>query len=162
MRRLVLMVMVAVMVVACGPSGSGVSEPPPLTVSADEESLEVVAWSYCWSGVVTSTCADGAPPANPVDVGSPGQVIIEFPHPDWTFDVEFSEVGDECGGRRSATVRPDAEADGTRGMIEPVGPAGTYDVDVFGRGPQGDLAATFRWTTPIDGAAAQQEPESDC
>lgn len=32
-------------------------------------------------------------------------------------------------------------------LVPAAGPGGSYDVDVFGRGPQGDVITTFAWTT---------------
>ena len=67
----------------------------------------------------------------------------------WTFDsVTFRQLDVACP--RHITVP--AEEIGTRTFrIEPAGPAGTWAVDVFGRGPEGDAVTTFQWRTPVDG-----------
>lgn len=157
MRVLALVTMV-VALAACGRPFDA-SEPPPVLLTAGEESHELMAWSYCWSGVLSSVCADGAPPDDPVDVGSPEAVVVDFPNDGWSFNADFVETGTECGRHRSATVRPDAAGGGSRATIDPVGPAGTYDVQLSGRGPKGDMAASFRWTTPTDAPAARPTAE---
>lgn len=35
--------------------------------------------------------------------------------------------------------------------VAPAGLAGDWDVDIFGRGPEGDAVTTVRWRTPEDG-----------
>jgi hypothetical protein len=118
-------------------------KPPPVTVRFFDESVALEAWTYCYRSV----CADGAPPAEPPDVGNPGEVIVEFPLAGWSFSAEFRPAGDECG--RIQEVPLEAVGDG-RFLLRPAGYAGTYDVTLFGRG-DGDLFVTFRWTTPADG-----------
>lgn len=49
--------------------------PPPVTVRFSDESVALQAWTYRYRNV----CADGAPPAKPADVGSPEEVLVEFP-----------------------------------------------------------------------------------
>jgi hypothetical protein len=120
--------------------------PPPVTVQFFDQSVALRAWTYCYGNV----CADGSPPAAPADVGSPEQVLVEFPLPDWSFTASFQPAGKPCGRIQQASV--DSSGDG-RFVLRPVGRAGTYDVTLFGRG-DGDLFTTFRWTTPADGPLA--------
>jgi hypothetical protein len=118
--------------------------PPPVTVHFFDESVALRAWTYCYGNL----CADGSPPEPPVDVGSPEQVLVEFPLPDWSFTSSFQPAGKPCGRIQDAPL--DSAADG-HFLVRPVGYAGTYDVTLFGRGPGGDLFTTFRWRTPFDG-----------
>jgi hypothetical protein len=124
--------------------------PPPVTVHFFDESVALRAWTYCYGNL----CADGSPPAAPADVGSPEQVLVEFPLPDWSFTASFQPAGNPCGRIQDAPL--DSAADG-RFLVRPVGYAGTYDVTLFGRGPGGDLFTTFRWTTPSDGPLPEPE-----
>jgi hypothetical protein len=87
------------------------------------------------------------PSHDPVDVGDPGEVGVEFPLSGWSFKASFSPAGEECG--RVQTVPLEATGDGDF-VLHPSGYADTYDVTLMGRG-NGDLFATFRWTTPTDG-----------
>ena len=123
------------------PTDSGA--PPPVTVQFFDQSVALRAWTYCYGNL----CADGSPPAAPADVGSPEQVLVEFPLTDWSFTASFQPAGKPCGRIQEASV--DSSGDG-RFLLRPVGHAGTYDVTLFGRG-NGDLFTTFRWTTPTDG-----------
>lgn len=124
--------------------GSGELEaPPPVTVHYSDESVELHAWTYCYR----MGCADGVPPPNPADVGSPEEVLVDFPLDGWRFQATFTPTGEECG--RVQTVHLDPTGDG-RFVLTPAGHAGSYDVTLFGKG-DGDLFVTFRWTTPVDG-----------
>lgn len=117
--------------------------PPPVTLRYFDRSVDLSAWTYCYGNV----CADGAPPAEPPNVGSPAQVVVGFPLPGWSFTASFTPAGDECG--RVQEVPLDATGEGEF-VLRPAGHAGPYDVTLFGRGG-GDLFVTFRWTTPRDG-----------
>lgn len=123
--------------------------PPPVTVRFFDQSIDLLAWSYCYGSV----CADGFPPAEPPDVGSPKEVIVEFPLPEWSFTASFRPTGDECG--RVQQVPLEATGGGAF-VLRPAGYANTYDVMLFGQG-DGDLAVTFRWTTPSDGTLPAPE-----
>jgi hypothetical protein len=117
--------------------------PPPVTVRSTDRSIDLLAWTYCYGNV----CADGAPPAEPLDVGNPEEVVVEFPLPGWSFTASFRPTGDECGREQEMPLDP--TGDGVF-LLRPAGHADTYDVTLFGRG-DGDLFVTFRWTTPSDG-----------
>lgn len=117
--------------------------PPPVTVRFFDDSVALQAWTFCYR----TLCADGSPPAAPADVGSPEEVLVEFPLPDWSFTASFQPAGKPCGRIQETPL----EAAGDRRFVlRPAGRAGTYDVTLFGRG-DGDLFTTFRWTTPVDG-----------
>ena len=121
--------------------------PPPVTVSAGGRSFELEAWTSCFGAV----CRDGAPPANPPDLGAAPRIEIGFPLDGWTFEAEFTPVGQACPRRQM--VPADQTGPQTH-ALEPAGRADTYDVTLSGRGRGdrgGDLFVTFRWTTPVDG-----------
>ena len=123
--------------------------PPPVTVLSGDRSTDLIAWTYCFGNI----CADGSPPADPPDLGSPEEVAVEFPLSGWSFTASFVPAGKRCGRVQQV---PLAEIADGRFMIRPVGHADTYDVTLFGRG-NGDLFVTFRWTTPTDGPLPKPE-----
>ena len=53
--------------------------PPPVTVRFGGRSLELQPWTYCYG----DGCTDGIPPADPPDVGSPEQILVEYPLTGW-------------------------------------------------------------------------------
>jgi hypothetical protein len=118
-------------------------EPPPVTVRSGDRSLELTAWAYCFEDV----CASGFPPAAPPHIGDPEKVVVEFNPPEWSFIATFVPADGKC--RPAQRLRLASTPDG-RFVLTPVGDADTYDVTLFGKG-DGDLAVTFRWTTPRDG-----------
>jgi hypothetical protein len=118
--------------------------PPPVTVRYLDESVSLQAWTYCYR----SLCVDGSPPAELPDVGSPEEVLVEFPLPGWSFTAGFQPTGNRCGRIQEAPL--EAAGDG-RFRLRPAGYAGAYDVTLYGRGAS-SLVTTFRWTTPVDGA----------
>jgi hypothetical protein len=125
------------------PAGAAPEAPPPVTVRSGDRSVELRPWSYCYR----NGCADGIPPADSPDMGSPEQIAVEYPLADWSFTASFRPADDECG--RQQDVPLEIRGDGTH-VLSPAGHAGTYDVTLFGQG-DGDLFVTFRWTTPSDG-----------
>lgn len=136
-----------------GPTGSwntGINEeddfdaPPPVTVRSGDRSIDLTAWTFCFGNL----CADGIPPADPPDVGSPEEVTVEFPLTGWSFTASFVPADkNECGRVQRGPLME--TGDGSF-VLRPIGHADTYDVTLFGQG-NGDLFVTFRWTTPIDG-----------
>ena len=138
------------------PSSIGTNEehdldaPPPVTVRSGDRSIDLTAWTYCFGNI----CADGSPPADPPDVGSPKEVAVEFPLSGWSFTASFVPAGKkECGRVQRGPLME--TGDGSF-VLRPIGHADTYDVTLFGVG-NGDLFVTFRWTTPIDGPLPEPE-----
>jgi hypothetical protein len=123
--------------------------PPPVTVHAAGRSIELQPWSYCFGNV----CADGFPPDPPPDVGSPEELLVEFPFSGWSFTASFRPAGSECGRVQQVPLEA---TDGGRFVLEPAGHPGTYDVDLFGAG-DGDVIVTFRWRTPRGGPLPRPE-----
>jgi hypothetical protein len=123
--------------------GGPLEGPPNVTIRYDEKSAELKPWTFCYK----NGCADGSPPEDPVDVGSPHEVFVGYPLKDWDFRASFSPAGEDCGRTQSERLEETGEGDF---IVRPLGYSGTYDVTLTGRG-DGDLFVTFRWTTPEDG-----------
>lgn len=130
-------------------SSVDVEYPPDVIVRGDGTELALQPYTFCWG----KACADGAPPEPLPDAGSPAELEVEFPEPDWTFSAEFRRSDDECARTQAAELEPLSP---TTHRLVPLGEAGSYDVDLFGRG-DGDLFARFRWTTPEDGPPPEPE-----
>jgi hypothetical protein len=99
-------------------------------------------------------CVDGVAPTDPPDVGSPEEVIVEFPVPGWSFTAVLTATGERCGRRQAVPLEATGEG---RFVLRPAGHAGTYDVTLSGQGERGDLVVVFRWTTPRDGPLPRPE-----
>lgn len=128
----------------CASSPLGAGGPPSVAVRGGGDAVELQPWTWCW----TSGCADGAPPQDPVDLGRSEELVLSFPEGGWEFEAAFSPAGQPCGRVQNAPVEQVAEGEY---RVVPAGPAGTYNVDLFGRGPQGDVVVTVQWTTVTDG-----------
>jgi hypothetical protein len=123
--------------------------PPPVVVTADSKTLRLFAWTTCFQ----EACYDGAPPSRPESVGRPDRVEVGFGLDDWKWRATFREPKDGCARH----IRVPVEQTGPHTfVVRPAGPAGTWDVDLEGRGHEGDFFTTFRWTTTRVGA----DPES--
>ena len=131
------------------PSPEG-DAPPHVVVSSVTRSVELEPFTYCWS----NGCADGFPPDPPEDLGADDELEVAFPLPDWTFTATLTLAGDECPRAFDVPLEPSGE--GTY-RLPPAGPAGTYDVSLFGQGQGGDVAYAFRWTTSGDGPLPEPE-----
>lgn len=123
--------------------------PPPVTIKAGDRITELSAWSYCYN----NGCVSGAPPDDPPSIGSPQEVVVNFPDEEWSFTATFTPADDECG--RQQQVRLERTPEGEF-LLHPAGHAGAYDVTLFGRG-DGSLSVTFRWFTPADGPLPEPE-----
>ncbi|PVG82958.1 hypothetical protein DDE18_11500 [Nocardioides gansuensis] len=160
--RTPLGLLVALALAGCGtagfPIGQQAAEDPPVFHVQTEKGtvLQVDAWTYCDEGF----CADGAPSDHPPKVGSPDVLTFEFDHAGWDFDsVTFREHGTRGteGYTCAREVQVEAEKTGERTFrIHPAGPAGDWDVDIFGRGPAGDAVTTVHWKTPVEGTYPEQ------
>jgi hypothetical protein len=131
------------------------NSPSPIVLRLAEHDLELAPWTSCWSGppdaggISAAACADGfAPDEGLEEVGAPASIDFWFGRPGWQFDATFQELGVKCP--RHFTV-PAASAGEQGFLVEPAGPAGRYRVDLFGRGPEGDVITSFIWDTPTDG-----------
>jgi hypothetical protein len=142
------------------------NKPSPVVLLLDDGAVSLRPWAYCWSGPpddsgsASGICADGyAETASLDDVGSPGSVDFWFGVSGWEFQATFTELGAKCPRQYTLDAQPTGDK---TFRLDPAGPAGRYRVDFFGRGasdvedgPDGDVAASFVWTTPVDGPIEQ-------
>ena len=122
-------------------SGTGIEAPPPFRLRYDDHELVLMPHTWCYD----SGCVDGFS-EHPPSIGSPASVQVFVPVEGWELSASFTPADRRCG--RYQTVTP-TEDDGWY-LLEPAGHAGSYDVHLFAHGG-GDMAAVFRWTTPVDG-----------
>ena len=119
---------------------------PPITLDLDGERIDLDPWTTCYS----KGCADGFPRPPYVDVGQRDAVPFSFPDAGWTFEATFRTGDyDDCPRAISVPVRKTGER---TFEVTPAGPPRRWLVDVFGRGPGGDVITTFTWTTSGAGA----------
>jgi hypothetical protein len=121
-----------------------IDAPPDMRLHYGDESLDLRPWTSCY----VAACLDGVPPPNPPDVGSPEQIVVEFPVEGWRLQAGFEAVGERCPRTYPAGLD---EIEPGRFLLTPAGYADEYDVTLSGRGPGGDAYTTFRWTTLSDG-----------
>lgn len=147
------------------PTGSGTTRPeptyepgerpPPVVARLAERDVSLTPWSYCWMGSGRGgKCVDGSPgkASDLDDIGTPDDVELWFGVDDWDFEATFAEIGVDCPRRFTVTADPT----GRRTFrLDPAGPAGRYQVDLFGRGDGGSVSASFVWTTPKNGPVEQ-------
>jgi hypothetical protein len=120
---------------------------PPVVLWLDGEEERLLPWTSCYSSPEGGgACIDGWPVPPFTDVGDRDTVEFRFPLPGWTFQATFTPLADDVC-ERSLTV--DARPTGTFTFEVPLaGSPGDYQVDLFGRGPEGgDVIMTFRWST---------------
>ncbi|MBB3036342.1 hypothetical protein [Hoyosella altamirensis] len=125
--------------------------PPPIRVRAGDVDTELEPWTYCW----IDRCVDGEEPEDPLSIGSPDSVTVDFAGEAAEFVANFREAGsDECGRNYETDLQENPDGTFT---LEPVGLAGEYDVLLVVRAPEGDAAVMFRWDTPEDGAVPEPQ-----
>jgi len=118
--------------------------PPNVVVTSATRTVELRPFTYCW----TTMCVDGVPPDPPEDLGADDELEVAFALPDWELTATLTAVGQERPRYFEVPLEP--TGDGTF-RLPPAGPAGAYDVSLFGRGDGGDVVYAFRWTTTADG-----------
>lgn len=129
------------------------SSPPPVVVSYANQQLSLPPYAYCWTvGSATSesnaACADGVPPDPLPNLGVvAGEITVTFARDTWTFTASSQGAETKCAETFPATVRKVEERSW---QVALAGPRGTYSVRLFGRGPGGDVAASFAVQTSID------------
>lgn len=143
-------VVVAAVVALAGCGGSDFptedDRPPDLVVSSGERELTLTPYSYCWSrrsGLESlHVCADGVPqeplPSLSLDAGE--TFNAQFPLP-WTLQAEYLPDGEYCADKLRV------EIDTIGDPIDLPTAAGSYRVEIFGRGDAGDGAWAFELTT---------------
>ena len=128
-----------------------IDRPPDMRVHYGDQSIALRPWTYCY----ISTCADGAPPRKLTDVGSPEQVVVEFPLEGWRLRADFEATGKRCARTFTSQLE---EIEPGRFLLKPTGYADEYDVTLTGRGPDGDAFTSFHWSTPSDGPLPTPPP----
>jgi len=126
-------------------SPSGLERPPDLRVRADGIELLLSPYSYCWFVEGQGVCADGVPqePLPTLTLDDSSELSVWFPL-DWQLWATLLAGGEYCNG----AMVIDADPQGS--PLETLGPAGTYRVEVFGRGQHGDAAWAFKLVTSKD------------
>jgi len=133
------------------PSAS--SEPPPVIVSYAGKQVSLRPGTYCWtvesaSSAGTGACVDGAPTDPLPDLGVvSGEITVTFGVDGWAFQASSQDARHECTEAFPAAVR---QVSGRTWHIALAGPRGRYAVQLFGRGPQGDVAVSFAVQTSAD------------
>jgi hypothetical protein len=104
--------------------------------------LGIRPYASCWSGRHSGVCYDGPPP-NPLPSlgGVIGGVTLAFARDDWKFNVS---VLDDTGHRTQIRLVPNCPQEWRLGLGKLSN--GTYRVDIYGKGPQGDLLAAAAFT----------------
>jgi hypothetical protein len=144
-RRIGCLVAAAVLLLAGSGCATDVAGSAPVfTVQGEGDPIELPAWTFC----IKKLCADGMPPENPHSVGRAEAVAVRFSEPRWTLTAGFSAPDEDCTREFEVPLTP---TDDGEWMLQPAGPAGTYDVTLRARGEPGDAVATFTWTTPVRG-----------
>jgi len=128
------------------------SKPPPVFLWLDGHEERLLPWTSCYTSPQgQGACVDGMPVPPFADAGDRDTVDFRFPLPGWTFQATFTPLS-EAACERMITV--DVRATGTYTFeVPPAGPPGDYQVDLFGRAPEGgDVVTTFRWRTSDRGS----------
>lgn len=136
-------------------------KPPPVVVRTPEADHELRAWTTCWSGPPrgllrrsAAYCADGAPGlAGPLPLVRGGDVAdFWFGLPGWRFSATFKQLDTGCPFNWTHQARTTGRQ---TFQLDPAGPAGRYEVSLFGKGKQGDVAMSFVWETTKAGPVPQ-------
>ena len=134
-----------------------VPEPPTISVFSEGSMIELQIWTTCWLAFIASDgaeeryCSDGwrGPNDELQRVRGAGPLYVEFPLAGWEFGATTVPISEEeCGRFQSAWLVRIAP---TVHELVSQGFADTYIVDVYGRGPGGDVASSFVWETTVDG-----------
>lgn len=116
--------------------------PPPVRLVTESVALRIHPFTSCWSTATSGFCYDGFPVKPlPSIGGTHGPITLAFGRDGWRFRVS---VRDSSGEQTSVDlVKTDARH--WRLVVKDL-PDGRYRADVFGSGPQGDVAAAFAFT----------------
>lgn len=143
------------------PPAEGRAEPPALVLHGEEGlRVELAPVTSCWSAPGPGICVDGAlAPEELAVVDGHHELFVEFPVAGWEFEAgttpfDLAAAGTACP---PASTRLLPAVGATLFRLVPEGAAGDRVVSLFGRGPQGDVATSFRWRTTDDGVAPVPE-----
>lgn len=124
------------------------TNPPAIVVRRGGVSIELQAWTYCWTGPENGAgetegiCADGGPPEDLQTLGGVGDIVVEFP-------VDFGWGGNayepDYSTAREVLIAVSATGAGDElpTVFRDV-PAGPAVIELFGAGVGGDVIVTFR------------------
>jgi len=129
------------------------SEPPPVIVSSTGKQVSLRPGTYCWTAQSAGSasagpCVDGAQPNPLPDLGVvSGEISVTFAADGWAFQASSEPAQRECAEAFPAAVR---QVNERAWHIALTGPRGRYAVQLFGRGPQGDVEVSFAVQTSAD------------
>ena len=124
------------------PQRAAVQGPPPVRVSTLWSTLALHPYTSCWSTGNAGMCYDGRPSHPLPSTGATaGPVRLTFARDGWRFQIT---VTDQNGDQ--TRVRMVRKSPRSWRLALGVLPDGRYRADVFGRGPQGDVATAFAFT----------------
>ena len=155
MRRIAIFAVLLIATTSCGSDTfpTEADRPPDLVVIAGDEQVTLSPYGYCWSrrdGATTlNVCADGVPeePLPSLTLTGGSELSTRFPLP-WVITALFRPNNDRC----DASSRIEVDIKGA--PISVPGPVGTYRVEFFGRGAEGDGSWAFELTTTEPGPIA--------
>lgn len=126
-------------------------EPSPVVLRMPDGDITLSPYTSCWSGppeadgTAAAACIDGMPPDLDDLETVEGEIVpFWFGRPGWRFTASFTELI-PCGGTWRAKASPDGPQEFD---LDPLGNAGRYRIDLFGRGPEGDVSTSFIWEMP--------------
>ena len=126
--------------------------PSGLVVRLPDGDVDLPAETSCWTEPQNCLRALLDSDDTGPDLGEQDTIDFWFARPGWTFSATFRQAGETCP--RNTTV----DAVNTGGQwfeLTPADKAGTYEVDLVGQGPEGNVASRFSWTTTTDGQVDQ-------
>jgi hypothetical protein len=105
--------------------------------------VKVPVWSYCWHDFESGTgsCGDGIyPHPDPPDAGRvDDRIEFSWPVGGWEFQSRISDPGDSGNGVDVAVIGNG----GGHWVLELVGREGLQEIQISGRGPEGDVGFIF-------------------
>lgn len=111
--------------------------PPPVKLATSTATLLIHPYTACWSDEHGGTCYDGIPPKPPASLGELfGPVTLSFAAATWKFSVTAT---DNAGHQTKLRLVP--LDDGRWRLALDALARGRYRLDIFGNGPEGDVAA---------------------
>lgn len=130
------------------PTYKDTAYPSGLVARLPDRDVDLPADTSCWTDRLHCRRALLLPGSDVPYLGRHGMIDFWFARPGWSFSAVFRRAGEECP--RSATIEA-IRTDRQWFRLTPAGPAGRYDVELHGRGPEGIASTRFSWTTSIDG-----------
>jgi hypothetical protein len=128
--------------VAHTPQTASASGPPPVRLFTSFVVLALHPYTSCWTSGNSGVCYDGFPPRPlPSLGGTEGGIRLAFAREHWRLEVRVAD-------KRGRHFRLHMVRTSPRSWRLAVGSLrnGRYTADVFGTGPQGDVAAAFAFT----------------